>query len=79
MNKKQWNAQGFMFLVVALIMSMLSLNAITQLFDKLVNTTTDYTYSIEMCNAQTWCVLTALSCMTAIVCWGYSWLKEDTK
>ena len=76
MNKNQWYALGFMFTIVALIMSMLAFNAVTQLCEMVVNTTTDYTYSIEMCNAQTWCVLTALSCMAAIACWGYGWLKE---
>jgi len=76
MNKKQWNALGFLFMVVALIMSMLSLNAVTQLLEKNLNTTTDYTYLIEMINAQTWCALNALSCMAAIACWTYGWLKE---
>jgi len=76
MNKDQWYALGFLFMVVALIMSMLSLNAVTQLLEKSVNTTTDYIYLIEMCNAQTWCALTGLSCMAAIACWTYGWLKE---
>lgn len=77
MNKKQWNACGRVFTMVAFIMSMLSLNAITLLLEKSWNTTTDYIYLREMINAQTWCALTALSCMVAIACWTYSWLKRE--
>jgi len=76
MNEKQWYALGFFFMVATFIMSIISLNAVTQLLEKSVNTTSDYVYLIETMNAQTWCALTALSCMAAIACWTYGWLKE---
>ena len=80
MNEKQWYALGFFFMVATLIMSIISLNAVTQLPVTQLHEKSVDVYLIEMMIArtwcETWCALTALSCMAAIACWTYGWLKE---
>ena len=80
MNEKQWYALGFFFMVATLIMSIISLNAVTQLPVTQLHEKSVDVYLIEMMIARTWCetwgALTALSCMAAIACWTYGWLKE---
>ena len=81
MNKNQWYILGFLLMVVTLMMSMQSLNAVTHLVKMALDTTTidttDYIYLIELNKAQTWCALTALSCMAVIGWFIFGWLKKE--